>query len=238
MVALFQLKFNSPSVKLSDFLAYDTPLRHNFPLRRDNIQVGLDLENSSIPLGVSKIRGTSDAKIGSYVYSSVEQKIKLEISENTITFIDERPYTNWNEFKNKALDSLMILADALKNVEISRTSIRFINRFTFKNFDNPQEYFNVLISSGQGKDLPYPLRQYGFRLLMEVPDTDIHSIVNQNVESSQPDLYFYTFDIDVLDKQHLIFDRETLSMITENLREVKNQIFFNNVTQKTLDLCS
>ena len=238
VVALFQLKFNSTGIKLNDFLKYDTILKHNFPIRKDNIQIGIDLGGTSIPLGVSKITGTSDAKIGSYLYCTVDQKIKLEISEGTITYIDERPYQGWDKFKESTLKSISSLTDILSNTEVNRTSIRFINRFSFANFDNPQDYFKTLISSSKDNQLPYPLRQYGFRLLMDVPDTDIYSNVNQNVENDRANSFIYTFDIDVLDKQHLIFDQETLAENMENLRDVKNEIFFGNITQRTLDLCN
>lgn len=100
VVALFQIKYAATGIKLNDFLKYDTQIKHIFPIRRDSIQLGIDLGNSSIPLGISKISGTSDAKIGSYVYFSVDQKTKLEISENTITYMDERPYQGWDSFKN------------------------------------------------------------------------------------------------------------------------------------------
>jgi len=238
VVALFQLKYNPAGIKLNDFLKYDVQLKHSFPIRKDNIQIGIDLGGTSIPLGVSKITGTSDAKIGSYVYCSVDQKIKLEISESTITYIDERPYQGWVNFKESTIKSLSALTDILNNIEVIRTSIRFINRFSFDNFDNPQDYFKTLISSSEDNQLPFPLGQYGFRLLMDVPDSDIYSIVNQNAENVRTNSFIYTFDIDVLDRQHLIFDKETLAENMETLRGIKNEIFFGNITQKTLDLCN
>jgi uncharacterized protein (TIGR04255 family) len=236
-VALFQLKYSIRDRKLSDFLAYDALLRHHFPIRKDNIQVGINLDGS-IPLGMSKITGTTDAKIGTYIYLSTDQKSKLEISEDTVTFIDEHPYQGWEYFKETTKFYLSIISDVLNNCEVIRTSIRFINRFTFDNFDNPQEYFKTLISGTEDSQLPYPLRQYGFRLFMDVPDTDTYSIVNQNIENARTNTYIYTFDIDVLDRQHLVFDINTVSENMENLRNIKNEIFFSNVTQKTLDLCN
>lgn len=238
VVALFQLKYNSSSLKLNDFLKFDIQLKRNFPIRRDNIQVGIDFGGSSIPLGVSKISGTSDAKIGSYVYFSVDQKIKLELSEGTITYIDERPYKGWNKFKESSLHCLMLISDILNNIEVVRTSIRFINRFTLDNFDNPQDYFKTMISCSEETQLPFPLRQYGFRLVMDIPNSDIYSLVNQNVENIRSNCFVYTFDIDVLDRQHLLFDKETFSANLEILREIKNEIFFSNVTQKIIDLCN
>jgi len=238
VVALFQIKYSSLGVKLNDFLRFDAQLKRDFPIRKNNIQVGIDLGGSSIQLGKSKISGTSDAKVNGYVYFSVDQKIKLELSEGTITYIDERPYQGWNNFKESTIRTLLDLSDILDKVEIIRTSIRFINRFEFENFDDPQVYFKTLISSSEDSQLPYPLRQYGFRLLMDVPNTEIYSIVNQNVENVRTNSYIYTFDIDVLDRKNLLFDKETLLENMERLRDVKNEIFFDNVTQKTLDLCN
>ncbi len=238
VVALFQMKYSSPDLKLSDFLKFDHQLKYNLPIRRDNLQVGIDLGSSSIPLGVSKISGTSEAKIESYIYVSIDQKIKLELSENTITYINEQTYVGWESFKESTINTLMILSAILDKVQIMRTSIRFINRFVFEKFDNPEDYFKTLISSSEDGTLPFPLRQYGFKLLMDVPDTDIYSIVNQNVENIRTNSFIYTFDIDVLDKQFLLFDKETLSLNLEKLRNIKNEIFFNNITQKTLDLCN
>ena len=124
----------------------------------------------------------------------------------------------------------------LENAEIQRTSIRFVNRFIFNEFDDPKSYFNALITSADGNS-SYPLRQYGFRMLMDIPDTDIYSIVNHNVENVQ-DKFFYTFDIDVLDRQTLVFDIDTIRNSFEHLRSIKNTIFFDTLTEKTLQLCN
>lgn len=238
VVALFQLKYIAASPKLKDFLQCDTQLKHDFPIKKDNIQVGINFDGTSIPLGVSKISGTSNAKVGSYTYFSKDQKVKLELSEGVITYVNELPYQGWDNFKSCVLKLLQVLSDVLNTTEITRTSIRFINRFTFDNFDNPQEYFKTLISSSDDNQLPYPLRQYGFRLLMDIPDSDIYSIVNQSVDNVRANSYMYTFDIDVLDRQHLIFNKDTLADNMEILRNVKNEIFFKNITEKTLSLCN
>lgn len=238
VVALFQLKYNTAGIKLEDFLKFDSQLKKHFPLRKNNIQVGIDLGESSIALGLSKISATSDAKIGSYIYSSVDQKIKFEISNDTITYIDERPYQGWLNFKESTLKYLSILSELLSDNEVFRLSIRFINRFTFDNFDSPQDYFKTLISSTEDNQLPFPLQQYGFRLFMDIPETDIYSIVNQNVENIRSNSFIYTFDIDVLNKQRLLFDKDSIAENMETLRDVKNEIFFGNITQKTLDLCN
>lgn len=237
VVALFQLKYNASNSKVSDFLQFDTQIRHNFPNRNDNIQVGINFGNSSISLGMSKISATSNAEINAYMYSSKDQKTKLEISNNSITYIDEHSYEGWNNFLNHIKKHLSIISKTLDNKEIIRTSIRFINRFTLNDFNNPQDYFKTLISSDENSQIPYPLTQSSFRLNLEIPNSDIYSIVNQSVEYIGAK-YIYTFDIDVLDRQHIIFNTDTILENLENLRDVKNTIFFDNITQKTIDLCN
>ena len=180
VVALAQVKFNLKDFKVKSILEYDTSLKHKLPIRKGNIQVGLNLENKTIPLGESKVSGISNAEIGSYIYLSTNQKAKLEISEDTLTYIDENPYAGWDAFISTAISLFSILSPILENAEIQRTSIRFVNRFIFNEFDDPKSYFNALITSADGNS-SYPLRQYGFRMLMDIPDTDIYSIVNHNV---------------------------------------------------------
>lgn len=237
-IALLQLKFDPTAIPLDTFTKYDTAIKRELPNRRDNIQVGLDFKGIQIPIGKSTITSQSDARVGAIVYFSNDQKVKLEFSDGTITFTDERKYVDWDNFQNSAIHIFSLLSESLNNIEILRTSIRFINRFSLKDFTNPDEYFNTLISHKEDQALPFPLRQYSFRLTMDVPDTDIYSIVNQSIENIRPDAYAYTLDIDVLDRQRMIFAESSLIEVLSGLRKIKNEIFFKTLTQKTLDLCN
>ena len=65
----------------------------------------------------------------------------------------------------------------------------------------------------------------------------VYSIVNQNLDKT-PEKYLYIFDIDVLNKSNLIFDISSIQSVLRELREVKNDIFFSNVTDKIIELCN
>lgn len=237
VVALAQLKFRTPKFKVESVLTYDKLLKHHFPIRQNNIQVGLNFDRTIIPLGESRVSGVSNAEVGSYIYISQNQKTKLEISSDTITFIDENPYLGWEHFKETTLRMFDILSPLFSSAEILRVSIRFVNRFTFDEFDDPKTYFNTLITSSDG-NASYPLRQYGFRLVMDVPNTDVYIITNHNVEDALQNKYIYTLDIDVLDKQKLIYNIATIGESLENLRQIKNKVFFDAITDKTIQLCN
>ena len=174
--------------------------------------------------------------MSSYIYVTTEQKEKLEISEGTVTYIDEVKYTGWDDFKQKVVDVLSILSEILDNVEVFRTSIRFINRFDLPDFSIPQEYVTTIITNSTG-ETTFPIRQYGFRLQYDIPETNIYAIVNQNVEKNLDDKYSYVLDIDVLDRQSILFQLDTISANLEKIREVKNVLFFESITKKTIELC-
>lgn len=236
-VALAQIKLNTENFSIQKVDAIDKQIRDILPIRKEGTQVNIGFAKSNLPLGVSKISATSDVKIATYIYFSKEQKNKLEVSGDTITYVSEDKYTGWNAFKKNVLRFLGILEQVFGQSEIQRTSIRFINRFSFNDFDNPEDYIKTFISS-TGEPQPYPLRQYGFRLLMDIPDSDTHAIVNHNVERVIDGNFLYTFDIDVLNSQKLLYSLDSIDNSLENLRIIKNNIFFNTLTEKTLSLCS
>lgn len=175
--------------------------------------------------------------MASYLYFSKDQKEKLEISTDGITYTSEATYVGWDNFKATVLKYIEIFKPILKKVAIKRTSIRFINQFEIKEFNDPAEYFNTVISSTDGeKHLPYPLLKYGFRMTVDVNE-GVYSIINQNVDK-KTDNYTYIFDIDVLNINNLLYTSESIGKVLEDLRNVKNTIFFNNITDKTISLCN
>lgn len=238
VTAIFQMKYDRGSVNVEDFLKYDGALRRSFPQRSENIESSLSISSSTkIPLGKAQVSGETNTRRTGYVYFTTDQKVKLALSETDITFTSEKNYEGWDAFKDNVLRLLVIVQPIMDKVAVRRTSIRFINQFNFEEFEDPTTYFNTQITMLQkdGSQL-YPLMKYGFRLTYDVKE-GVYSIVNQNVEHI-PDKFVYIFDIDVLNRNNLMFEINSISGILEDLRSIKNEIFFGNVTKKTLELCS
>ena len=238
VTAIFQIKYDSGSIRLDDFLKFDTILKREFPQRRENIESSLSLAPSTrIPLGKAQVSGVTNTRRTGYVYFTTDQKEKLTLSESDITYTKESPYTGWDSFKDFVLKVLNTLSPVLEGITIQRTSIRFINQFSMTDFDDPTEYFNTQITSSAAENsMPYPVTKYGFRLTFDISE-GIYSIVNQNVDQLT-DKYIYIFDIDVLDRNNILFDIDTIAETLERLRDIKNNIFFGNLTNKTLELCN
>lgn len=235
-VALFQMKFDIGSSTLADFTRHDAELRRYFPNRKDTFSAEINFPGSSIPLGISQVTGTSKAKVSGYLYLSQDQKSKIELSEDTFTYVEEHPYNTWDEFVSNILKYLKVLKPAFDNHIITRISIRFINRFVISDFTNPLDYFKTTISASEPSAVPYPVSKYAFSMMLPVNDST-YSIVKQdfNVISDKVN---YIFDIDVLSRSNIIFDMEIISETLSELREIKNDIFFGNVTEKLIELCN
>ena len=235
VLALFQMKYKWDEESLDSFVSLDSEIRKKFPKMVKNIAARIDIHSDGIHVGRTTVTGSSDAKIDRYTYLSEDQKSKLVITEDAVSYIDEREYTGWEHFSNEVRDCLAFLSPVLDNKVITRTSIRFVNNFEFDTFEDPEEYVKTMIVSSEDEVLPYPVLKYGFRMMLDVND-NVYSIVNQNFDS--PDgKPVYIFDIDVLDRRNIVFDPEIILSVIEDLRIVKNDIFFKNLTQKTLDLC-
>lgn len=236
VTAIFQLKFDNGSVKVDDYLKFDNVLKRDFPKRNENIESSLSLSPATkITLGRAQISGETNTRRTGYVYFTTDQKEKLSLSETDITYTSEKPYEGWMVFKEKVLKILSTLSVMLDNVTIRRTSIRFINQFKFDDFSDPTLYFNSQIAS-TGDGMLFPLMKYGFRLTYDIEE-GVYSIVNQNAEHL-PDKFVYIFDIDVLNRNNLLFELNTIDDTLESLRDIKNRIFFGNVTDKTLETCN
>lgn len=235
-MTLFQLKFGN-QIDLNEFLVVDSQVRRHFPRRVDNIHTNIDLP-STITIGVSKISGTSNAKVTGYTYFTEDQKQKLVIEEDSLTFQNEDLYIGWDPFKAAIKCYLEIYAKVFQNKVVKRTSIRFINNFFFDQLENPAEYFKTMVSTVEDAGFMYPLARYGFRLTFEVPNTDQYAIVNQNLDIQGHDKFIYIFDIDVLDRCNLLYEEKGVLDKMDSLRKIKNNLFFNNVTPKLLELCN
>ena len=236
VTAIFQILYENNGQNLEDFLRIDKELRNmGFSHRTDNLEANVNVDKLDIPLGTSRISAITNTKLTNYIYCSEDRKLKLTIGVNNITLVDETDYAGWDNYKTKTLSILNLLSPILDGISILRTSIRFINQFSFMEFSNPMEYFRTTISAADGA-VPFPVAKYAFRINLTVSD-DIHSVVNHLLDKAS-EKFIYIFDIDVLCRKTMPFNLSLIEEQMEILREAKNNIFFNNVTEKLISLCN
>lgn len=235
-VALFQLKFNIGESTLSDLILCDSGIRKILPIRYESFSSEVNFQNTKFNIGISPITGTSKTKVAGYLYTSTDQKSKVEIKEGILTYIEEHNYESWETFLTNVKTFLSLFDKAFRGHTVTRTSIRFINRFVLEDFNNPIDYFKTTVSVSESNAIPYPVSQFAFNMMLPVNE-NIYSIVKQEFNEIS-DKNNYIFDIDVLDQSNLIFDIDSISEVLTNLRKIKNEIFFGNITDKLIEICN
>lgn len=235
VLALFQVKFKQEALDTVMVKRIEKRIMEKFPICATHHQSNFSI-SSPLQVGQQTLKANTSTKVVGYTYSTKDQKVKINIEQGTVTYHDERKYEGWENFILCIREFLDLMSPLISESLIHRVSIRFINKFVLPDFNNPLEYTNVIVSSSQNADLAYPVSKYAFRLFHDIPDTHIKSWVNHSLDNIDGKLN-YMFDIDVLDHQNIVYNEETIIDILENLRIVKNNIFFETLTDKTLDLC-
>jgi len=161
----------------------------------------------------------------------------LQIMPDRFAFSRLKPYSNWDELKANAERIWLIYRDITKPERIARLSVRFINKLPIPMpIQDFGEYFTKPIEVP--KELPQGLSSYVIRMVIPDPVSQSVATIHQILEGSTPENQLsIIFDIDV----HKLVDfppeeSNDLSQMLEILRDYKNRIFFNSLTQKTLNL--
>lgn len=235
VVSLFQIRFNE-NIDLEKLVSIESRIKDYLPQRKDHIHT--DINVGSITMGITSISGKSDSKIVGYDYFSEDDKKIISINEKTFSYQNMETYNGWSQFTEEIIKFLKLISDIFEANKIERLSIRFINNILIDNFVNPLEYFKTLISSTEDNFSPYDVVKYGFKIVYKIPDSNIHAIVNQTPEYTIDKKCNYIFDIDVLDNSLMSFDIAEIMNTINRLREIKNNIFFSNLTPKTIELCN
>jgi len=236
-LAVFQIKFSESCIEMDEYKSYFDILHQELPLLFENITGKVNI-NGTPAIGITKVSATTNNRLESYILSSQDQKIKLELGHDSFTYNDENQYSGWDKFAQNILHYLDILEKLLVNKVVARISIRFINKFIFEDFQNPTDYFKTIISSTDKNGFVYPLLTYGFRFTLQVPNTSIYSIIHHNVDKTDMNQYLYILDIDVINNINLIYTKQSIVDSLKQLRGAKNNIFFDTITSKTIELCN
>jgi uncharacterized protein (TIGR04255 family) len=232
ILAVMEIKFQMPpEFDVNTIKRNDAAVRKELPDRQDNIAGNINLPKPSLGISTAQV---SSQHVG-YSYASQDKSYKLGATKDQINFIIEGKYPGWEVFKSTGLRLINSFSHYISDVVINRFSIRFINKLNIKEITTVNEYFNTAISAKEGT-IVHPIDSYFFRYTMRIPDSPIHVNVNQSLEEKGINGFDFVFDIDVLCQNTAKYRNLDLTKGMEDIRDIKNQVFFSNLTEKTLKL--
>lgn len=217
---------------IKNFMPFHDAIRDRFEKRQERRMVVGQLKFS--PECIEPVEQQKSSLQG-YLFSSEAEKKIIQFRIDGFTFNKLKPYENWENFRDEGKQFWENYREIAVPTKIQRISLRYINRIELPlPFDDFGEYIQT--NPQIAPSLPQSVA--GFFMRIEVPNPDIGAIaiINEKMEPPSPDGKLpIILDIDVLKKHQYATDQEMWEDF-EKLRNFKNDIFFNSITEKAAEL--
>lgn len=182
-------------------------------------------------LSASKDRG-----VNGFLFISENKNRIVQFKKDGFTYHCLRPYTTWDEMRSEASRLWNYFWGETKPTLITRLSVRYINviEIPLMKFDL-DEFFNAPPSIPS--ELPQVMENFLTRYTLNFSEENAKSIVTLSTPGNIfPDKSQIYFDIDVFRDIEIHPPFDGLWEKFEELRNIKNTIFFKSITEKTKDL--
>ncbi|WP_008319189.1 TIGR04255 family protein [Leptolyngbya sp. PCC 6406] len=155
---------------------------------------------------------------------------------NGVTFSRLEPYEEWATFQTEALRFWNIFLELAAPTIIQRLGVRYINRIPLAVGEQPSKYLSTVPTPPPGLDLAtesffhqdtYPVPGYPYSINW------VRTI--QPTGADPADGRALIVDIDVFTHELLQLDQDTLAQRLQEMRWLKNKVFFNCMTPHALE---
>jgi uncharacterized protein (TIGR04255 family) len=186
-----------------------------------------------IPIGKQNNPTVEDfGCIGFKLHSSDNLHI-AQFNKEAFVFSRLKPYLDWAQLRQEALRLWAIYFELLKPREVIRVGLRFINRIAIKQEKiEIDDYYKYPPTSL--KELNWPLAGYLHHDVFQVPETQ-HSVNLIKTVQNIPGEIGLILDIDVFMQNQFEYNELRIKECLEEMRWVKNKIFFSSLTEKIIE---
>jgi len=231
--ALLDIRAKLPSgVDLARLAAFQEAVQDIYPTRRERFswQGGFQVKPGEPP-EVFRPSGGPDG----YLFTSKDGKQIVQARLDGFTFNRLKPYDKWDSFRDAARQQWERYLEIATPEIVSRAALRYINRIEIP---LPMKDFREYILTTPEIAPKVPQGLAGFFMRLVIPDGRSKSvaIVTQTMEDPQAQVLPLIFDIDVFREAAFDVHGEEMWEALEQLREYKNEIFFNSITERTKEL--
>jgi uncharacterized protein (TIGR04255 family) len=230
----FRLTYKAPPTEES-FSELAEKLIQSYPTKHQ-----LQRHTSELQFGDGKSSTTHNSQFAGYRFESTERDFVFQAQVDGFTLSKLRPYKDWDNLVGETKRIWKIFRAAMKPVSIDRVACRYINRFEVRSgaFDL-KDYFTKppeIPDSLPPNDLPQGISRYLVQVEIPVPGSRTVALFTQALENVSDQVVSFLMDIDVFKVETYEIDEEKWWGDIDNLRTLKNQIFFASITEKTKDL--
>ncbi|MDD1428642.1 TIGR04255 family protein [Dolichospermum sp. ST_sed9] len=179
-----------------------------------------------------------------YIFLSEDKKRIIQAKLNGFTFSKLKPYEGWEKFYREAYQLWQKYAEITSPTQVTRLGLRYINQIMIPAEGDIELNNYIKILPGVPDDLKVTMEGYFMQIRVCHPEYEpSRAIVNQTIgevtdNEKGEKAYPLIFDIDVFQEVNLeANDDQTIKMIfEENLRGLRNEIFFKSITETAEEL--
>jgi len=209
-------------------------VKENYP--KSDTRLRGQFEFGFAPDGTTTQR--AEKAVDGYFFKTEDEKRLVQFRLDGFTYNWLSPYETWERLRDEARRLWGIYAALAKPLVISRVAVRYINRL---NLPLPvNEFGEYLTAPPRVPDaLPQGVSSFLTRVAINEPRKGFTGIIIQALEGVvDPGTISILLDIDASKEAEFDGDGVDAWRTLEELRNFKNDIFFQSVTDKTLSLFS
>lgn len=151
------------------------------------------------------------------------------------TFSKLEPYTTWGEVFGEAFRLWSIYVGLARPKQLSRIAVRYINRMKLTGDPNISDF--LAAAPSLPKPIPSAIRDFLTRVHVGDESRGSAAIVIQALERQfDPNVMLLLLDIDAYHETNLAPNDQRLPRMFQQLRELKNEIFYASITEKAAEL--
>lgn len=168
-------------------------------------------------------------------YSSEDGKEVAQVRTNGFSFSRLKPYTRWDDFLKRTEDALSIYAYCFNPLSVQTISLKYINRISAQGGSLVfSEYFKTGIQLGD--ELPNAVTDAFYRVSLNINGDRAIVMFATDILAQTKEMIPMVLDVEVSRKTEMPVDSEAIRRVLNELRDVKNRIFFNSITDKTKEM--
>jgi len=204
-------------------------IRERFPKEKKIQHFEYQLE-----FGPPQKEKTTSSQLG-YRYDSTDGRQVIQAKLDGFTFSWLKPYETWEVLRGEAYSMWQLYQEIMKPEAITRVATRYINQIEIP---GPLIDFDHYLTAAPviPKALPQAFASFLTRIVVPDDKKQLVSIVTQIFQPGvNPEVTPVVLDIDVF-KEKLFENEASAWAIIDSLRETKNLIFFDSITEKAVEL--
>ena len=170
-----------------------------------------------------------------YILNCEDCNKSIQVKLGQISFHNTNNYIGWNDFFDEFKRIWQIFCRIVGVVDLTQLSVRYINDVVLvPPFDKGfQEYINLLPIIPKGISPTVN----NFFLQINIPNSDgtLTGIITESIASAEPRELHLILDINAYKVSNFVCNSDEMWNTLENLRNFKNEMFFNCLTDKTIN---